>query len=88
MTTCHGFVGVEIMIGDTAAWDGGGSGEGKPKARIKVRKHGLGRLGCLHTAVCSPGAAISRPISAGTRARTVCLKSSVVHKLLVLSVSS
>ena len=85
MTTCHGFVGVEIMIGDTAAWDGGGSGEGKPKARIKVRKH---EPECLHTPVRSPGAAIRRPISAGTRARTVCINSSVVHKLLVLSVSS
>jgi hypothetical protein len=29
-------VGVEIMIGDTAALDGSGSGEGKPKARVKV----------------------------------------------------
>ena len=35
LTTCHGFVGVEIMIGDIAAWDGSGSGEGKPKARVK-----------------------------------------------------
>ena len=38
-------------MGDTAAWDGGGSGEGKPKARIKVRKHGPE---CLHTQVRSP----------------------------------
>ena len=73
------------MIGDTAAWDGSGSAEGKPKARVKVREHGPESL---HTPVRSPGAAIRRPISAGTRAKTVCINSSVVHKLLVLSVSS
>ena len=61
------------------------SGEGKPKGRVKVRKHGPERL---HTPMRSLGAAISRLISAGTRARTVCLNSSVVHRLLVLSVSS
>jgi hypothetical protein len=64
---------------------GSGSFEGKPKARVKVREHGPESL---HTPVRSPGAAIRRPISAGTRARTVCINSSVVHKLLVLSVSS
>jgi hypothetical protein len=32
ITTYHGFVGVEIMISDTAAWDGSGGREGKPKA--------------------------------------------------------
>jgi hypothetical protein len=76
---------MEIMIGDTAAWDGSGSGEGKPKARVEVPKHGPE---CLHTPVRSLGAAIRRPISAVTQARTFCINSSVVHKLLVLSVSS
>jgi hypothetical protein len=73
------------MIGNTEALDGSGSGEGKPKARVKVRKHGPAYL---HTPVRSPGAAIRRPISVGTRARTTCINSSVVHKLLVLSVNS
>jgi hypothetical protein len=41
-------MGVEIMIGDTAASDGDRSGEGKPKARVKVRKYGRE---CLHTPV-------------------------------------
>ena len=74
------------MIGDTAAWDGSGSGEAKPKPRVKVRKHGPG---CLHTpAGVRLGPQSGGLFRSGTRARTARINSSVVHKLLVLSVSS
>ena len=66
-TTCHGFVSVEIMIGDIVAWDGSGSGEGKPRRESKCGN--MGRS-ALHTPVGSFGARNQAAYSAGTCART------------------